>query len=91
MQRISELLRERRIALLGHLIRSEDKDIMKQLTLSDQIEPVKQKYKRVGRPRLHWTEVIMNDAFLKIEGLDFNPNDATHKIVLVSAAFERNI
>ena len=47
---------ERQNALLAHLLRREDSDIMKSVSVTDNMQQVAKAWKRVGRPRQKWVD-----------------------------------
>ena len=46
---------------------------------------------RVGRPRGHWAEDVMNKAMLQLTGNKFDRDDYDHYIFLISEALMRII
>ena len=51
--------------LLGHLLRASPEDPMKQAALKHTYEPIYPKQRRVGKPRKHWINETMKDAYNK--------------------------
>ena len=57
---VTELIDKRKIQLLGHIIRSNRNDPMKQVTFCDgSLTPVTPALRRVGRPRQKWNEYVL--------------------------------
>ena len=67
---LSIMIQNRKITLLGHIIRQgkrEPNDPMVQVTFQNKnIKPRSPAYRRVGRPRLKWTEETLGDVWNKI-------------------------
>ena len=58
---VTELIDNRKIQLLGHIIRSNRNDPLKQVTFCDgNLTPVTPALRRVGRPRQKWNEYILS-------------------------------
>ena len=65
---VSEILEDKKIKLLGHVMRCEKTDPLYQVTLTDQGGFNVYMKQRVGRPRGHWAEDVMNKAMLQLTG-----------------------
>ena len=74
---ISEIIRSIRTTLLGHVIRSDRKDPMKQVTFEDEHLRTKSLgIRRAGRPRQKWIENTMREAWETVRN-DTSPYIAT--------------
>ena len=57
---VTETLRERRLTLLGHVIRAPTDDPMRAITFNTgTVDTLNVGRRRVGRPNLNWIEVTM--------------------------------
>ncbi len=78
IHRISELLKKRKLTLLGHIIRTQsyatDKDPMHQISFENiDLEPREPIYRRKGRPRKKWIKENLEEAWNKLK-TDQEPN-----------------
>ena len=65
---LTETLRERRLKLLGHVIRAKEDYPMKEVTFNPNTMEVKAVgFKRVGRPKTHWIHTVMKEAWEEIK------------------------
>ena len=53
-KKLSDIVMERQNALLGHLVRAEERDIMKEVSLDEGMKTKDAGIRRVGRPRQKW-------------------------------------
>ena len=60
---ISELIQERQVRLLGHLIREDDGSIMQMVTLNSEFGKWEPITRRRGKPRQHWLDFTMKRAY----------------------------
>ena len=51
VQPMSRIISDRAITLLGHVIRSPEKDYMRRVAIDAEFKPVESDRRRVGRPR----------------------------------------
>lgn len=57
-------VKKNRLTLLGHIVRAEQIDPMREVTFTDTCVTIKSSNKRrVGRPRRKWTETVMVEAW----------------------------
>ena len=64
----TEIPRERRLKLLGHLIRAKEDDPLKEVTFNpDTMEIKAVGCRRVGRPKTHWIHTVMRTAWDEIK------------------------
>ena len=75
--------------MLGHLIRADTEDPMRQVCLDSQGRRLRYEHRRVGRPRNHWTESAMQSAYEYVYNADYVADDETCRILLQTAASER--
>ena len=87
---ISEMLKDKRKRLLGHVMRCENSDPLYQVTFKDEGGYKQFDHKRVGRPRGHWAEETMKETMEWMEGAEFDKEDIYHHIFLFSAAISRS-
>lgn len=63
----SEIIRNKKLALLGHVVRADESDPMRQATLKKgEIIHLAPEKRRVGRPRAKWVEETARDAWEKL-------------------------
>ena len=86
---ISEILALRRSKLLGHIIRRDNDDLLKQVTIRD-MEAVRKPYRRVGRPRLHWMDLTLQETYYRITRQSFDKNNEDMKIEFYNHALARS-
>ena len=61
---VTYTLKKKRLSLLGHIIRTDDNDPIKQVTFANNgLEPLTAALRRVGRPRQKWIELTLKDAY----------------------------
>ena len=64
MSKVTYTLKKKRLSLLGHIIRTDDNDPIKQVTFANNdLEPRTAALRRVGRPRQKWIELTLKDAY----------------------------
>ena len=65
---LTEIVKERRLKLLGHVIRAKEEDPMKEVTFNPNTMEIKAVgFKRVGRPKTHWIHTVMKEAWEEIK------------------------
>ena len=62
----SEKIRKAKIKILGHVLRAPPDDPMKQVTIKSQCDILIPRKRIVGRPRMHWTNDTMTQAYGKL-------------------------
>jgi hypothetical protein len=91
-RRWSTVLKERRIRFLGHILRLGESDPCFTTTFADSdLNPRDPQTWRVGRPRTHWIEQVMSEAWALLdhgEHQDFEDTD-TQRTLIMSAALVR--
>ena len=65
---MSTKLKDRQIKFLGHFIRASNEDLTKTCTLTEQGNRVCAGWKRVGKPRLKWYDMVLNLAIEMLQG-----------------------
>ena len=76
---ISTILRERQLTLLGHIIRADNSDPTKQVTIDDNLSRPSQFYKKQGRMRYNWVTENVDYAYRRLyENVPFDPRNQTH-------------
>ena len=64
INKVTYTLKYKRRSLLGHIIRTDDNDPLKQVTFSnDDLNPLTPAVRRTGRPRQKWIELTLRDAY----------------------------
>ena len=72
MQKFSDYYKATKLRLLGHVIRAEEKDPMRQVTFEgDTLEPKDIQTRRRGSPKDNWLDCAMEEAWYAI-------NEANH-------------
>ena len=89
IQLISEVLKFKKIKLLGHVIRSEEEDPLFQATFTTEGKYNVYEHRRVGRPRGHWAEEAMAYTLDHLEGVIFERENDSHVTYLFSEALNR--
>ena len=64
VQKLSDFWRQRKISLLGHILRADANDPLRQVIFENQTcIPRKPPYRRQGRPRVDWLTETVKDTF----------------------------
>ena len=63
---ISTTPKDRKIKLLGHVLRLDEDDPMFECTIDGNLNRISKDKKRVGRPRENWIENTTSDAYKTI-------------------------
>jgi hypothetical protein len=91
-RRWSTVLKERRIRFLGHILRLGESDPCFTTTFADSdLTPRDPQVWRVGRPRTHWIEQVMSEAWALLahgEHQEYEDSD-TQRMLIMSAALVR--
>ena len=87
---ISELIKKRQETLLGHIIRTDEEDPMREATLNKEGTRLTKEKKRVGRPRENWTYETANRKCIELTGEDLDWNNEEQMITIISDALMRN-
>ena len=91
-ENISDKLKQKRIKLIGHIIRESNEAPTRQVTfLPDSARHVTHPKKRVGRPRKNWIFCTKKDAFdlVKPNGMDLFENSDVQNQLLHDLAHQR--
>ena len=86
---VSEIIKDKKIKLLEHIMRCDLRDPLYQCTFTDFGTYNVYGRRRVGRPRGHCGESAMNMAMLEKQGMEFDRDDAGHYLYLFCEAFNR--
>ena len=63
IKKVTHTLKLKRLSLLGHIIRADPNDPLKQVTFANEsLDVLTPALRRVGRPRQKWTETTLKDA-----------------------------
>ena len=64
MNKVIYTLKKKRLSLLGHIIRTDNNDPIKQVTFANHdLAPLTAALRRVGRPRQKWIDITLKDAY----------------------------
>ena len=78
IMRISDIIRGRQQTLLGHVIRCVPTDPLKKVSFkNEELEPIEDITRRVGRPRRKWIHESMTNAWFRIRD-QVNRSDETY-------------
>ena len=87
---LSQVLQEKRIKLLGHIVRRPREHPQHQITFyTRSLIPRTVDKRRVGRPRLSWTHETMKVAWNLSQGYPFNVQDREMRLTLQEMAQNR--
>ena len=87
---LSQVLQEKRIKLLGHIVRRPREHPQHQMTFyTRSLIPRTVDKRRVGRPRLSWTHETMKVAWNTSQGYPFNVQDQEMRLTLQEMAQNR--
>ena len=87
----SNLWLRRKIQLLGHIIRADPQDPMRQvLLIHNSLNPRTEHTRQIGKPRAHWLNETYADAYRESGHLDqFDINNILHRTVVNEMAQQR--
>ncbi|MCS5642106.1 MAG: reverse transcriptase family protein, partial [Dehalococcoidia bacterium] len=93
---VSKTIGDRAITLLGHIVRADDGDQMKQIAIDAEYRRVERDKRRVGRPRFFWLQLTMDRAHKSIRKRKgfapphyFDINNPEHRNLIANAALGR--
>ena len=88
MKLVGDLILDRQTKLWGHIMRRDQTDLMRKVTLDENLRKPCQLYKRTGQPRLNWTDDNLQRAFRKVQDthLFFDPSNTEHREIMINAA-----
>ena len=72
---VGDIIEERQLSLLGHVIRREPSELIRRVALDENLNRPQQLYKRTGAPRQNWAEDNLQRAHEKF----FAPNERYDK------------
>ena len=84
---LSELILERQSKLLAHVMRRDERDLLRQPTIDLNLQRPYQLKKRTGRPKLNWVEETLKQTFTREnkerlypfeEGTMYDPQNELH-------------
>ena len=61
LAKLPDKLRDRQIKFLGHIVRSDLNDPVRTSTITEDGSRAKAGFKRVGRPRLKWYDMVIEN------------------------------
>ena len=85
---VGDLVLDRQMILLGHIIRRDQDNFMKQVSFDDNIDKKQQLYKRSGAPRLNWIDDNIQRAhhLIRTDNSEFDRRNEQHKKNIIAAA-----
>ena len=88
---VGDIILERQMTLLGHVLRRDTDHLMRQVTCDEQLKRPYQLYKKTGHPRSNWTEDNLIRAHAKYghQQDSFDPENQTHINAIKQAAHDR--
>ena len=92
IEKISEVLKQNRLKLLGHVIRASPKDPMREVTFETASINIKRPaYRRVGRPRIKWIDAALEEAwsYACAPTDSYDNNNLAHNQKIMSLALSR--
>ena len=89
MKKLSDIVKDRQVKLLGHIVRTEYDDPMHHTIFDKNLQKTQRSYKRVGKPREHWTDKTLARAFEQVYQQDYDDKDELHVEHLKLAAMNR--
>ena len=91
IRKLSDMVKDRQVKLLGHIIRTEYGNPMHQVIFDEYLHKAERSHKRVGKPREHWTDKIIQRAFELVYQQEYDQNDEMHVEHLRIAAVNRQL
>ena len=86
---VGDLVLLRQQKLLGHILRRDSTDILREPTVDSDLNRPQQTYKRVGQPRDKWLEDNIERTFMRLFREDYNHDNLEHRHRLKQAAENR--
>ena len=87
---VGDIILDRQMALLGHIIRREPHELCRRVALDENLQRPSQLYKRVGATRLDWVTDNLARAHSAFHDenhlLTYNPQDVEHVQNLINCA-----
>ncbi len=85
-QKVSTIIHNKRLTLLGDIIRTDTNDPLRQVTFeNDNLKPLAPALKRVGRPRQKWIEPTTKEAWRRISNEHFIKSEAQMEHIKIQA------
>ena len=89
IKQITQLIKEKQQALLGHIPRADDANPERRVTCNELAMPRRAEYRIIGGPKKHWFEEDMRIALRRHEDMDYESDNEDHALLLTSVANER--
>ena len=87
--KISEILQQRRVQLLGHILRQPESHPLRVVSCKrHSVEPFEILYRRVGRPRKRWMDISLKLAWEEIRPDNNEFSLAQHQLIAIQQAAE---
>ena len=83
---ISEMVEDKQVRLLGHILRCDHNDPLYQATFTDEGSYNVYNKRRVGRPQGFWAESTMGVAMTRLQDVEFERDNPNHYVYLISEA-----
>ena len=84
--KVSTILHNKRLTLLGHIIRSDANDPLRQVTFeNDKLKSSTPALQRVGRRRSKWFETTIKEAWKNMSNVDFTESEAQRTQIKIQA------
>ena len=85
---LGDLVLDRQMILLGHIIRRDQEDFMKQVSFDDNSNKRQQLYKRTGAPRLNWIDDSIQRAhyLIRTDDSEYDYKNDQHRKNIIEAA-----
>ena len=86
---VSEIIKDKKIKLLEHIMRCDERDPLFQCTFTNVGTYNVYGRRRVGRPRGHWTETPVSEALDESGEAEYERGHADQILALFARAWER--
>ena len=89
IRKVSDILKDRRLKLLGHVMRAAPSDPMHMVTFNENQELNRLNKRRRGKLRHHWTHQALQEAMEAHYNMDYDPTNDLQIAHLILLASER--
>ena len=89
LEKVSDYIMRQQNSLYGHIIRADEGDIMKRITITESLEPPKREVLRSGRPRESWVWSNNKYAMKTHCSEEYDLNNDTHVEMITFLAHRR--
>ena len=91
IEKVSQIILKRQERLMGHIIRLDGNDPMRQAAITNELRRPAKPWKRVGKPREHWTETTLDRICRTHYGTAFNVEDADQVQAIITLAEQKYV